>query len=101
MNKRNQQTPPGRGASTAEAAPGRVDRVGVGEPYKEVSSPELHLIAIPRENGSKVRLIKAQERSQHSTEYYHVSYHTYMVYYDTNMYVVTFVTISHVGQITI
>ena len=47
--KRKPQAPPGRGASTAEAAPSRVD--GVHD--EEVAGRDVHLIAFPRENRSK------------------------------------------------
>ena len=49
-----------------EAAPGREDRVGVGEHDEEASGREVRLIAFPRENASKVGP-KAEERSQHTT----------------------------------
>ena len=49
--------------STAEAAPGRADIVG------NRSERCVRLIAFPRENRSKVRLRKAEERSQHTTKY--------------------------------
>ena len=48
-------SPPGRGATTAEAAPRRIEGVGVGEHDEKVAGRVEHLIALPRENGSEVR----------------------------------------------
>ena len=62
--KIKQHVPPGHDASTAEAAPGRADKVRVGEYDKEVSDREMNLIVFPRKNSPKVRLRKAEERSQ-------------------------------------
>ena len=59
-------SPPRRGASTAEAALGRADKAGVGKHDEEVLNPEVHVIAFPRDKRSKVRLRKAEERSQHT-----------------------------------
>ena len=47
--KRKLQAPPGRDANPAEAAPGSVDRAGVGEHDEEVAGREVYLIAFPRE----------------------------------------------------
>ena len=51
--------------STAEATPGRADRVGAGEHDERVSDRHVHLIAFARENGSKVRLRKASALTAH------------------------------------
>ena len=56
IEKRKQQAPSGRGASKAEAAPGRVDRVGVGEHDEQAPGREVHVIAFSRENGSKAHV---------------------------------------------
>ena len=70
--KKKKHAWPGHHASTAEAAPGRPDRVGIGEHDESVSGRNVHLIAFPRQHGSKVRLRKAEERSQHTTKILHI-----------------------------
>ena len=55
---RKQLALPGHDTSTAEVTPGRA----------EVSDREVHLIAFPRENRSKERLRKAEERSEQSAQ---------------------------------
>ena len=80
MSKQKQHASPGHDASTAEAAPGRADRVGVGEHDEEVSGPEVNLIAFPRENGSKGRLRKAEERSQHTKKHPYIYTRIYKVH---------------------
>ena len=49
--KTTQHASPGHDASTAEAAPGRAERIGVGENNEDVSGREVSLIAFPREKG--------------------------------------------------
>ena len=68
-NKQSLAPPPGHGSSTAEAAPSRVGRVGVGEHDEGVSDGEVHIIARSRENGSKLRLRKAEKCSRDGTKY--------------------------------
>ena len=79
-NKQSLAPPPGHGSSTAEAAPSRVGRVGVGEHDEGVSDREVHIIARSRENGSKLRLREAEERSQETTNnILHVFMHLYQL----------------------
>ena len=67
VSKRKQQAPPGRGTSTAEDAPDRVDGGGVGEHEETASDLKVPLIVFPREKGPKVALRIAEEISQHIT----------------------------------
>ena len=66
--KSSRKRPPARhGLGTAEAALGRVGRVGVGEHTEVVSGREVHLIARYRENASKLRVRNVKTRSRRST----------------------------------
>ena len=67
MKSSRKRTPARHGLGTAEAALGRVDRVGVGEHTEVVSGREVHLIARYRENASKLRVRNAKTRSRRST----------------------------------
>lgn len=58
--------PPGHGASTVEAAPGKVGKVRVGE-HDEVAGQEVDVIARKGENCSKTRLKQAEECSTSET----------------------------------
>ena len=66
-----QHTPVRHVLSTAEAAPGRVGKAGVGERYKEVAHRLVLLIARYHKNGSKLQSLEsvreAEELSQRST----------------------------------
>ena len=66
--------------STAEAAYGRAGRVGIGEHDEEVAHRQVRLIARYHENGSKLRLREAEERSQETTNnILHVFMHLYQL----------------------
>ena len=64
---KNNNSKPHRDAARARPTPlltGYTE--GIGEHEEEVAGRDVHLIAFPGENGSKVRLRKAEERSQHT-----------------------------------
>ena len=63
----NKHTPVRHGLSTAEAALGRVGRVGVGEHDEVVADRQVAPIARYREKGSNLPLRKADEPSPSSS----------------------------------
>ena len=70
------------GLSTAEAAFGRVGRVGVGEHDEGVADRQVSPIARYREKGSNLPLRKAEEPSPSSScNFVHVVIYIYQVIY--------------------
>ena len=63
VGSKNENSKPRPEVSTTEAAPDREGRVGVGEHDKQVAEREVHLIAFPRENGSKVYQVDCRSKT--------------------------------------
>ena len=68
VGSKNENSKPRQDAVRARPRPPPAEYteyIGVGEHDEDVSDREVHVIAFPRENASKERLRKAEERSQH------------------------------------